>query len=107
MVEHEVNIEAQSYGEAEADGVALLTALEEAAAELGPSVMADDQRGMVLATLRLEGTDALVVHDDALELWRNAWEAAFPEQPAPLRLSVTVVPADVPAANASANGAMP
>lgn len=97
MNRYTADVEARGYGDAEAESAALVAALTgmELGDEVKWTVLGDDAKGLLLIQMKLEGVNALDVHELAFQLWEQAWEAAFPERAPTDLLAVRCVPVGV------------
>lgn len=107
MTRYQVSVEADSYGDVYADTEALTAALNDAgvslprdaggnpannSADVAGEILADADKGMLMLRLILDAMDGVDAHSTGLEVWTQAWDAAFAEHGPPLRFAVTAVP---------------
>lgn len=86
-------VEAQGYGDPEAEGARLLDAVPESDSDLQTRVQVDDERGLLMVRMRFDAHDAMDASEQAAATWQQAWEQAFEGADAPMIFRLTARPA--------------
>ena len=71
-------VEVKGYGQPVDEGEALEVALGEPEG-LSFRIGVDEERGLVRLTMEFEASDGMDAHEQALGVWADAWEVAFPD----------------------------
>lgn len=101
-----VTIEAGAYGEPEDDAETLLKLLPgddepeddtDPVPDLITTVGFDGDAQMLRAGFRFEADDALDAHSQAMDIWQEGWQEAFPGLAPPAEFAIRAKPVEVPA----------
>jgi hypothetical protein len=85
-------VEAKGYGQPEEEGEKLLAALPDDSPDLAVAVGVDEQRGMLRIELVFDAENGLDAQEQTLDVWRSAWNTAFPDLGPTERIAITAVP---------------
>lgn len=99
---YQATVEARGYGDVAAEAEALEAALADSEVigeDLTWTVLADEDRGMLMVRFDMEGVSALDVHELVFQVWQDVWDEAFPESPPTEALAIRCTPVAVEAAS--------